>query len=99
MRGTANTQSGNFNDMIIGYEPGVKAEVLTDGNATVARVRAASTYREFGTAASAKKHPLDHPNEEIGVLLAMARALRTISRDMERAAWEEVRAGCMEPQH
>lgn len=67
--------------------PAVHAYVLTDGDASVAEVQVVTKEGAvFATARSAKKHPKDRDDMEIGVCLAMGRALKDAGELVEKHA-------------
>jgi hypothetical protein len=68
----------------------VNLTVLLDGNASVAEARGGtfSNIGELSATGSAKKHPKDPSDNEVGFNLAVARALRALADQYEKRAEE-----------
>ena len=66
----------------------INLTVLLDGEASVAEARGGtfSNIGELSATGSAKKHPKDTSNSEVGFNLAVARALRALADQYEKRA-------------
>jgi hypothetical protein len=69
----------------------VNINVLSTDDAAVAEVSVWVGSRAAASAvASSKRHPEDDPDQDAGASIALARALREVADDMEKAARADI---------
>lgn len=87
--------TNNYYAALFGDEPtvGLSATVLNDGNDVfVAKVTASlDGYLHFEATGSSRRDPSDPENYELGLKLAVGRALRDLGRQIHREAQEDIR--------
>lgn len=71
----------------------IQVDVLATSEATVVEVKGGTyleSYPALVAQGSAKKHPNDEHDAEVGHALAMARALKELAESYEKRAWERI---------